>query len=93
MLAQEIDRKTRMSEETQRELRQKIENLKAQIDQLGEQITMQQGFFKTISDEYNLFQWSSRTSPGIAERIECAPASLDAVAVQTAGARKQQASA
>ncbi|HEY0378851.1 MAG TPA: hypothetical protein VGC87_18195, partial [Pyrinomonadaceae bacterium] len=29
--------------------------MKAQIDQLGEQITTQQGFFKTISDEYSLF--------------------------------------
>jgi membrane fusion protein len=54
-LTQQIDRKTRMSEETQRELRQKIENLKVQIDQLGEQITMQQGFFKIINKEYNLF--------------------------------------
>ena len=43
MLTQQIDRKTRMSEETQKELRQKIENLKVQIDQLGGQITMQQG--------------------------------------------------
>ena len=54
-LTQQIDRKTRMSEETQRQLRQKIENLKVQIDQLGEQITMQQGFFKVINKEYNLF--------------------------------------
>jgi membrane fusion protein len=54
-LTQQIDRKTRMSEETQRELRQKIENLKVQIDQLGGQITMQQGFFKVINKEYNLF--------------------------------------
>jgi membrane fusion protein len=54
-LTQQIDRKTRMSEETQRELRQKIENLKVQIDQLGEQITMQQGFFKVINKEYKLF--------------------------------------
>jgi membrane fusion protein len=55
MLTQQIDRKTRMSEETQKELRQKIENLKVQIDQLGGQITMQQGFFKIITKEYNLF--------------------------------------
>jgi membrane fusion protein len=54
-LTQQIDRKTRMSEETQRQLRQKIENLKVQIDQLGEQVTMQQGFFKVINKEYNLF--------------------------------------
>jgi membrane fusion protein len=55
MLTHEIDRKTRMSEETQKQLRQKIENLKVQIDQLGGQITMQQGFFKIINKEYNLF--------------------------------------
>jgi len=56
MLAKEIDRKTRMSEETEKELQQKIENLQAQIDQLGEQAATQQGFFKTINDEYALFQ-------------------------------------
>jgi membrane fusion protein len=55
MLTQEIDRKTRMSEETQRQLQQKIENLKVQFDQLGVQVTMQQGFFKIITKEYNLF--------------------------------------
>jgi membrane fusion protein len=55
MLTQQIDRKSRMSEETQKELRQKIENLKVQIDQLGGQVTMQQGFFKIITKEYNLF--------------------------------------
>ena len=55
MLTQEVDRKIRMSEETRKQLRQKIENLKVQIDQLGGQITMHQGFFKTINKEYNLF--------------------------------------
>jgi membrane fusion protein len=55
MLTQQIDRKTRMSEETQKELRQKIENVKVQIDQLGVQVTMHQGFFKTITKEYYLF--------------------------------------
>lgn len=55
MLTQEIDRKNRMSEETQRQLQQKIENLKVQFDQLGIQVTMQQGFFKIITKEYNLF--------------------------------------
>jgi membrane fusion protein len=54
MLTQEVDRKIRMSQETQKQLRQKIENLKVQIDQLGGQITMHQGFFKTINKEYNL---------------------------------------
>jgi len=55
MLTQQIDRKIRMSEETQRELRQKIENLKVQIDQLGGRVRMEQGFFKIINDKYNLF--------------------------------------
>jgi membrane fusion protein len=55
MLTKEVDRKTRMSEETRKQLGQKIENLKVQIDQLGGQITMHQGFFKTINTEYNLF--------------------------------------
>src|SRR5258707_4598716 len=55
MLTVEVDRKTRMSEETRKQLRQKIDNLKVQIDQLGGQITMHQGFFKTINKEYNLF--------------------------------------
>ena len=55
MLTQQIDRKIRTSDETQSELRQKIENLKLQINQLGEQLTMQQGFFKIIGKEYDLF--------------------------------------
>ena len=55
MLTQQINRKTRMSEETQKELRQKIENLKVQIDQLGGRVRMEQGFFKIINDKYNLY--------------------------------------
>jgi membrane fusion protein len=55
MLIQEVDRKTRIGEEVQRQLRQKIENLNMQMDQLGEQITLHQGFFKTINKEYNMF--------------------------------------
>jgi membrane fusion protein len=55
MLTEEVDRKTRMSEETRKQLRQKIDNLKVQIYQLGGQITMHEGFFKTINKEYNLF--------------------------------------
>jgi membrane fusion protein len=55
MLTQEVDRKIRMSQETQKQLKQKIENLKVQIDQLSGQITMHQGFLKTINKEYNLF--------------------------------------
>jgi membrane fusion protein len=70
MLTQQIDRKIRMSEETQAELRKKIENLKVQIDQLGEQITMQQGFFKTITKEYNLFL-------GLVERHQASLNELD----------------
>ena len=70
MLTQQIDRKTRMSEETQKELRQKIENLKVQIDQLSEQVTMQQGFFKIITKEYNLFL-------GLVERRQASLNELD----------------
>jgi membrane fusion protein len=55
MLTQEIDRKTRMSKETQKQLQEKIENLKVQIDQLSGQITMHQGFFKRLNDTYNLY--------------------------------------
>jgi membrane fusion protein len=55
MLTQEIERKTRISEETEKELRQKIETLKTQITQVGEQITMQQGLVKKVSNDYNQF--------------------------------------
>jgi membrane fusion protein len=54
-LTQQIDRKTRMTQETQQDLRQKIENLNAQIYQLDQHIGMQQGFFNTITKDYNLF--------------------------------------
>jgi membrane fusion protein len=70
MLTQQIGRKTRMTEETQRELRQKIENLKVQIDQLGGQVAMQQGFFKIINKEYNLFL-------GLVERRQASLNELD----------------
>ena len=70
MLTQQIGRKTRMSEETQKELRQKIENLKVQIDQLGGQVAMQQGFFKIINKEYNLFL-------GLVERRQASLNELD----------------
>jgi len=53
-LIQQIDRKTRMSEETQKELRQKIENRKVQIDQLGRHITMHQDFVNIIDKDYSL---------------------------------------
>ena len=55
MLTQEIDRKTQMSKETRKQLQEKIENLKVQIDQLSGQITMHQGFFKKINNTYNLY--------------------------------------
>jgi len=55
MLAQEIERKTRMNEETENELRQKIETTKAQINQVGAQISVQQGFVKKVSDDYHQF--------------------------------------
>jgi membrane fusion protein len=55
MLAQEIVRKTRMNEEADKELSQKIENLKVQIDQAEDQITVQQGFVKRVSNDYNQF--------------------------------------
>ena len=56
MLTQQIERKTRLNEEMQKQLQQKIGNLKAQIDQIGTQIATQQTFFKTITAEYNLFR-------------------------------------
>jgi membrane fusion protein len=56
MLIEQIDRKTQMSDEIQQQLRQKIENLHGQSEQLGEQITTQQGFLKILGDEYNLFR-------------------------------------
>ena len=55
MLTKEVERKLRMNDETRKQLRQRIENLKLQIDQVTKQITMQDGFFKTINKEYNLF--------------------------------------
>ena len=55
MLTQQIDRKTRMSQEAQKQLREKITNLKAQIEQIVKQIAMHQDFFKTLDKEYNLF--------------------------------------
>jgi membrane fusion protein len=71
MLTRQIDRKTRMSEETQKELQEKIENLKVQIDLLGGQVTMQQGFVKIITKEYHLFL-------GLVERRQASLNELDA---------------
>jgi len=56
MLVQQIDRKIRMSDETQSQLQQKITNLISQNNLLGEQTTVQQGFLKTLEGEYNLFR-------------------------------------
>jgi membrane fusion protein len=55
MLAQEIERKTRMHNETENELRQKIEIVKVQINQVADQITVQQSIVKKVSNEYNQF--------------------------------------
>jgi len=55
MLAQEIARKARMNEEADKELSQKIENQKVQINQAGDQITVQQAFVKRVSNDYNQF--------------------------------------
>jgi membrane fusion protein len=55
MLAQEIERKLRMNEETETELRQKIETTKLQINQVGAQISVQQGFVKKTSGDYTQF--------------------------------------
>jgi membrane fusion protein len=55
MLAQEIERKTRMNEEAEKELRQKIETTTLQINQLVAQVSVQQGFVKKVSDDYQQF--------------------------------------
>jgi membrane fusion protein len=55
MLTREIDRKTRMSAETEQDLRQKIETLKLHISQAGDQITFQQSLVKKVSNDYNQF--------------------------------------
>jgi membrane fusion protein len=55
MLAQEIERKTRINEATEKELQQKIEATKLQINQLAVQIPLQQEFVKKVSNDYNQF--------------------------------------
>jgi membrane fusion protein len=55
MLEQEIDRKTRMSEEAKEQLRHKIETLNVHINQVNEQITFQQALVKRVSNDYNQF--------------------------------------
>lgn len=56
MLTQEIERKAQMSQETEGQLRQKIEQLTLQINKLGDQITFQQDFVKRVAAEYNQFR-------------------------------------
>jgi membrane fusion protein len=55
MLAQQIERKSRMSEQTLNDLRGKIEHLTVQESQVGEQITVQQAFVKKVSNDYSQF--------------------------------------
>lgn len=55
MLTHEIERKTQMGEETERQLRQKIEQLTDQINKVSEQITFQQDFIRRVAAEYNQF--------------------------------------
>jgi membrane fusion protein len=55
MLAQEVARKTRMSEATEKELQQKIEATKLEINQLAAQIPVQQEFVRKVSADYNQF--------------------------------------
>jgi membrane fusion protein len=55
MLTQQVDRKTRMSQEGLKQLKEKSTNLKAQIEQIDKQVAMHEGFFKTLDKEYNLF--------------------------------------
>jgi membrane fusion protein len=55
ILKREIERKTRMSEETERELRQKIDALKSQKNQVREQITIQNGLVTKLANDYAQF--------------------------------------
>jgi membrane fusion protein len=55
MLKREVERKARMSEETERELREKIEVLKSQKNQTREQINVQSGFVTKVANDYIQF--------------------------------------
>jgi membrane fusion protein len=55
ILEQEIERKARMSEETERELRQKIDAVKSQKNQVREQITIQNGLVTKLANDYAQF--------------------------------------
>ena len=54
-LTQEIGRKLRMNEETEAQLRQKIEATKLQINQVAAQISVQQSFVTKVSEDYHFF--------------------------------------
>src|SRR5215469_2870552 len=54
-LAREIERKTRMNEEHEKELRERIETTKLQIKHLSAQISIQQAFVTKVSNDYNQF--------------------------------------
>jgi membrane fusion protein len=54
-LTQEIGRKLRMNEETQAQLRQKIEATKLQINEVAAQISVQQGFVTKVNEDYHFF--------------------------------------
>jgi membrane fusion protein len=55
MLAQEIERKTRMNEETEKGLRQKIETMTLLINQVGAQSAVQRGLVTKVSEDYRQF--------------------------------------
>jgi membrane fusion protein len=55
MLLDEIEREKAMDKEREVQLRQKVENLKAQLNQLGDHITMQESFTAQLQDGYLQF--------------------------------------
>jgi membrane fusion protein len=55
MLADEIERRKTMAALTEQQLRQKTENLKAQLNQLGDQIQMQEAFNEQLQGGYVQF--------------------------------------
>src|SRR5205085_12531389 len=55
LLNEQISYKAQINDETQKELTRKIDNLTAQIEQLGQQISMWRGFDDLTSREYKTF--------------------------------------
>ena len=55
MLAQQVERKTRMNAATEKELQQKIEATKLQINQVAAHKSVQQDFVKKLANDYNYF--------------------------------------